>query len=96
MKRKQIFSKNYKPLKLLKIKINEGVLYSIIDKKYFSDALDKQTLFLKIQKLRNDLLKILNHELKGECSSELIVKTKNIQMHYISKQHSSKTSKYPK
>ena len=69
---------------------------SIIDEKYFSYALDKQTLFLKIQKLRNYPLKILNHKLKRECSSELMVKTKNIQMHYISKQHSLKTSKYPK
>ena len=38
-------------------KIYWGVLWSIIDEKYFSDALDDQTVFLKTQKTQKWLPK---------------------------------------
>ena len=54
-------------------------------------------IFQKFQKLKNYPLRPLKKQKsKNECSSELMLNTKNVQTHYISKQNFSKILKAQK
>ena len=62
-----------------------------------SDTLDYQTKFSKMSKTKKLPPKTpKNQKSKKECSSELKMKTKNVQTHYISKWYFSKISKTQK